>query len=218
MKLTKKIIILLSVVIYGTFTYAQNNTETISLLDQVVSKIEKTSSLQIDFSFASDNKQNNKRENHAGSALYKSGLYKMDLMGQVMYSDGQTNWTYLKDAEEVNITDNDSKNEIMLNPKTILKNYKNDFRVKQVSDKFENNRALVTIDLYPKQIENKKYSRLTLKIDKTAKQIYSINYIGKDGISFTITITKYIENAQIKDSDIKYSDSLYPEAEIIDMR
>ncbi len=219
MILKKTVLMLFVVLASSIFTFAQdNNAATISLLDQVSSKLSKATSLQIDFNFSSDNKQKNKKENYTGSALYKAGLYKLDLMGQVVYSDGKTNWTYLKDAEEVNITTVDNANDILINPKGILANYKNEYKVKQISDRFENNRAIVTIDLYPKQVDKKKFSRLTLKVDKTAKRLYSIVYVGKDGLSFTITITKYLENLAIQDKDIKYSDSLYPNAEVIDMR
>ena len=59
---------------------------------------------------------------------------------------------------------------------------------------------------------------MKVKIDKTKKQIYSVRYVGKDGVSYLIEIYKFSENPSISDSEIKFSDSLYPEAEVIDMR
>ena len=216
LKICKLIIILMLISIYG---FAQeNNTAAINLLDEVAAKMDKYSTLKIEFILEIDNGQSGKTENHSGQAIYKNGLYKMDLMGQIIFSDGKTNWTYLKDAEEVNITSNSSKQELLVNPKNVLKNYKSEFKIKQISDKFEKNRALVEIDLYPKKIDDKKFSRLNLKVDKTQMQIYSIKYVGKDGVNILITITKFVENPQIADSEVKYSDNLFPEAEVIDMR
>lgn len=198
--------------------FSQNDAAATTLLDEVSAKAENYTSLKIDFTMFVENLHNSKRETHTGSACYKSGFYKLDIMGQVVYSDGTTNWTYLKDAEEVNITKNGDNQNIMMNPQGLLKDYKSNFKVKYIADKFENNRPLVEIDLIPKVIENKKYSKITVKIDKTKKQIFSARYVGKDGVSYLIEITKFTENPAISDSEIKFSNSLYPGAEVIDMR
>ncbi|PLX06747.1 MAG: hypothetical protein C0596_13645 [Marinilabiliales bacterium] len=174
--------------------------------------------MKIEFNMYIENLQSGQRDQYTGSAMYKPGYYKLDIMGQVVFSDGKTNWTYLKDAEEVNITDNSDNEAVMADPKSLLKDYKSKFKVKYIADKFEKNRPLVEIDLIPKTIENKKYSKITVKIDKTKKQIYSVRYVGKDGVSYLIEIYTFSENPSIPDSQIKYSDALFPDAEVIDMR
>ena len=73
-------------------------------------------------------------------------------------------------------------------------------------------------DFFPKQIENKKYSKITIRIDKTKKQIFSVRYVGKDGVNYLIEIDKMLENPTISDSEVKFSKALYPDADIIDMR
>lgn len=198
--------------------FSQNEDKATALLDEISGKIEAYSTLKIEFVMSIDNNQSGSKDSFNGSAMYKAGSYKLDIMGQVVFSDGKTNWTYLKDAEEVNITKNADGGEIMLNPKTLLKNYKQNFKIKYIGEKFEKNRPLVEVDLFPKKIEDKKYSRITLKIDKTKKQIYSIKYVGKDGITYLIELNKFVENQTISDSEIKFSNSLYPNAEVIDMR
>jgi len=206
------------VLLTSTAIFAQTEDKATPLLDDVAAKLESCNSLKIDFSLNIENNQTNKKESHKGSAVYKAGNYKMDLMGQIVFSDGKTVWTYLKDAEEVNITKNTDNESAMINPKTILKNYKQNFKTKYISEKFENNKALVEIDLYPKEIKDKKYSRITLKIEKTKKQIYSVKYIGKDGVDFFITLNTLLENPVLQDFEVKYSDKLFPNAEVIDMR
>lgn len=199
--------------------FSQNDAAAIALLDQVSAKAEKYTSLKLTFNMFVENLHSGKRETHTGSASYKAGFYKLDIMGQIVFSDGTTNWTYLKDAEEINITDNAENNQnAMMNPQTLLKDYKTNFKVKFIADKFEKNRPLVEIDLIPKVIENKKYSKITVKIDKTKKQIYSVRYVGKDGVSYLIEILTYSENPVIPDTEIKYSKSLFPDAEVVDMR
>ncbi len=198
---------------------SQDNQKQLALLDEVAVKIDKYSSLEIEFDMFIEDLQSKKRDQYAGSAIYKSGSYKLDIMGQIVHSDGKTSWTYLKDAEEVNITESEASDEgMMINPKTLLHDYKSKYKVMFMSDKFEKNRPLVEYDLIPVNIEDKKYSKITLKIDKAKKQIYSARYIGKDGVSFLMELRSIVENPAVPDSKIKFSESLYPEAEIIDMR
>ena len=219
MKILKSInLILILFTVLSISAQTTQPTNATALLDEVAQKLEAYNTLKIEFNIYTDNGQTGKKENYAGLGLYKAGLYKLDVMGQIIFSDGKTNWSYLKDAEEVNITTNDPKQETLINPKNILKNYKEDFKVTQIGDKFEKNRALLEVNLYPKQIDSKKFSMIVLKIDKTKKEIYSIKYVGKDGLTYTIEINKFTANGNINDSDIKYSNALFPDAEIIDMR
>jgi len=214
----KTIIALFGLISLTLVGFSQTDVAATALLDEVSAKTERYASLKIEFNMYIENLQDGKRDEYKGSAAYKPGLYKLDIMGQIVFSDATTNWTYLKDADEVNITDNADNKESMMNPQTLLKDYKANFKVRYVADKFEKNRPLVEIDLIPKTIDNKKYSKITVKIDKTKKQIYSARYVGKDGVSYLIEIYKFLENPTIPDSEIKFGKALFPDAEIIDMR
>lgn len=212
--------ILLSVLLSVTFlcVNAQNDERAVKLLNEVSSKMNAYKSLKLEFNVYSEDLHSTKRQTHSGSAIYKEGLYKLELMGQIVFSDGKTNWTYLVDADEVNITDNIDGEDNMMDPKSLLKDFEKEYKIRQISDKFEKNRPLVEIDLFPIKVGEKKYSRITLKIDKSKKQIYSVRYVGKDGVNYLIEIHTFAENPNIPDSEIKYSASLFPGAEIIDMR
>ena len=214
----KRVILLIIASIASLMMSAQGSTSQMEILDQVAVKTEKYVGLKIDFTMYVENLHNAKRDSYKGNAVYKQGLYKMDIMGQVVYSDGKTNWTYLKDADEINITNNSDNEAFMTNPQAILKDYKSKFKVNFISDKFEKNRALLEFDFYPKQIENKKYSKITIRIDKTKKQIFSVRYVGKDGVNYLVEIDKMLENPTITDAEVKFNKASYPNAELIDMR
>lgn len=214
----KKVILLIIASIASLMILAQGSVPQMEILDQVAAKTEKYVGLKIDFTMYVENLHNAKRDSYKGNAIYTQGLYKMDIMGQVVYSDGKTNWTYLKDADEINITNNSDNEAFMTNPQAILKDYKSKFKVNFISDKFEKNRALLEFDFYPKQIENKKYSKITIRIDKTKKQIFSVRYVGKDGVNYLVEIDKMLENPTITDAEVKFNKASYPNAELIDMR
>ncbi len=214
----KKILLLSLAMIAVFFTSAQNDAQAVQLLKEVSAKMDAYNSLKLDFNVYVEDLHTSNRQSHPGKALYKAGNYRLELMGQIVFSDGKKNWTYLEDADEINITDNVDDDQNIMNPKSILKDFEKEFKVRFVADKFEKNRPLVEIDLFPNKIDDKKYSRITLKVDKTKKQIYSVRYVGKDGVSYLIEIHGFSENPNLPDSEIKYSDKLFPGADIIDMR
>ena len=133
----KRVILLIIASLASLMMSAQGSTSQMEILDQVAVKTEKYVGLKIDFTMYVENLHNAKRDSYKGNAVYKQGLYKMDIMGQVVYSDGKTNWTYLKDADEINITNNSENEAFMTNPQAMLKDYKSKFKVNYISDKFE---------------------------------------------------------------------------------
>ncbi|NLA23827.1 MAG: outer membrane lipoprotein carrier protein LolA [Bacteroidales bacterium] len=215
----KKVIVVLLMISFAITNFAQQNDQkAIEILDKLSLKIDKYKSLNIEFKFYVENLKDASRNLYPGKVLYRGDRYKLELMGQIVFSDGKTNWTYLDDAEEVNIADANESDATIFNPQTLLKNYTKEYKCRWISDKFEQNRALVEIDLYPIKINDKKYSKITLRIDKTKMQLFSVRYVGKDGVSYFVEINKFIENPTIPDKDIVFSKNLFPDAEIIDMR
>ena len=72
--------------------FSQTDAAAIALLDEVSAKTEKYSSLKIDFSMYVENLQTKKRDTYVGNASYKAGFYKLDIMGQIVFSDGSYNF------------------------------------------------------------------------------------------------------------------------------
>lgn len=214
-----KIIIIIICLFASTFIAAQeDDAKAVKLLNEVKQKMNSYNSLKLEFNFFIEDLHDASRDSFTGTAMYKGGNYRLELMGQIVFSDGKTNWTYLIDADEVNIVDNIDDDDNFVDPKNLLKDFEKEYKVRYISHKFERNRPLTDIDLYPVNIDEKRYSRITLRVDNSKKQIYSVRYVGKDGVSYLIEIFRFLENPDIPDNKIKFSESLFPGAEIIDMR
>ncbi len=214
-----KIIIIILCLFVSIFVLAQeDDAKAVQLLNEVKQTMNGYNSLKLEFNFFIEDLHDASRDSFNGTAMYKGGYYRLELMGQIVFSDGKTNWTYLIDADEVNIVDNIDDDDNFVDPKNLLKDFEKEYKVRYISHKFERNRALTEIDLYPVNIDDKRYSRITLRVDNSKKQIYSVRYVGKDGVSYVIEIYRFLENPDIPDNKIKFSESLFPGAEIIDMR
>ena len=218
----KKLIVIILVIALFTNINAQqvspeNNKQAKDILDKVTVKTKTYSTIFAKFNFTLINKQDDVKETQKGILNLKGNSYLLEMMGAITYSDGKTRWTYMKDAEEVTITNPDEDEESILNPATIFTIYEKGFKYKFVGDVFKHNRALYEIDIFPEDRE-KSYSRIKFQIDKTKMQIYSIQYIGKDGINYLIEIKEFTPNIKMDDKMFTFDKTKYPEVEINDMR
>ncbi|MFA8434587.1 MAG: outer membrane lipoprotein carrier protein LolA [Marinifilaceae bacterium] len=196
---------------------AQEDTQAKSILDQVSEKNRSYKSLIAEFSFSLDNKEEDIHEFSEGVIILKGNKYRLDLMETETYFDGTTIYTYLKDAEEVNIKEPDEEEEEVLNPAKIFSIYENGFKYKYLKDEQVNGKDLHVIDLFPVDLD-KSFSRVRLKIDKKEMQISSMITFGKDGNNITIKVNKMTPNIELKDNDFIFDTQAHPNVEVVDMR
>lgn len=188
-----------------------------SILDKVSQKIKSYKTIKAEFAIILENKQENIKDSKKGYIWIKNNKYKVDLASSTIFFDGQTMWTYMKENNEVNITTPDPDDDQTLNPAKIFTIYESGFKIRFIRERFEKNRALYEIELYPKDLK-KEYTKINLKIDKDKMQIFSMKRFGKDGTDFYIEILKYTPNEEMADAMFVFDKSKYPKVEINDMR
>jgi outer membrane lipoprotein carrier protein len=211
------LVILILAFAFNAFT--QNDEKAIQILDQLSEKIETYKTLHLEFNIIIENTQEESTDTMPGILYYKNDKYRLEFIDQIVFSDGNTTWSYLKDVEEINITESEKSEEPdIFDPKSLLLNYKSNYKCRFISDKFFRNRPLVEIDLIPIVIEDKSYSRISLLIDKSKIELFSILYLGKDGMGFLIEFLSFNINPEIPDNLVTFNEKDYPEADIIDMR
>jgi outer membrane lipoprotein-sorting protein len=187
------------------------------ILDQVSAKTKSYKSIEAEFSISLNNKQEKVNDTKKGKIFIKNNKYKIDLTASTIYYDGKTQWTYMKDPNEVNISTPDPNDDNSLNPAKIFIVYEKGFKIKFINEKFEKNHALYEIELYPIDIK-KEFSRITLQIDKDKMQIFSMKRFGRDGTDYYIEIGKFEVNKEMDESLFLFDKAKYPKVEINDMR
>ena len=188
-----------------------------SILDQVSAKTKVYKSIEAEFGIIVDNKQEKSKDSKKGKIWIKGNKYKADLAASNIFNDGKTQWTYMKDANEVNITTPDPNDDSSLNPAKMFTIYEKGYKIKFIGEKFENTRALYEIELYPVDLK-KDFTKITLKIDKTKMQIFSMKRFGKDGTDYLIEVVKMDTDKEMADAMFTFDKTKYPKDEINDMR
>jgi len=212
----KLITLLLSLSILAS--YAQQDSQAKEILDKVSAKTKSYSTITVEYTFIHENVEDDIKEASNGKLSLKGNKYVLNFMSNTVFCDSKTIWSYIKDANEVNISAIEDDSESLFNPANMFSVYEKGFKYSFVSERFEKGHALQVIDLFPENVEECEYSKVRLSIDKDKSQIFKINYFGKDANRFIIEVTKFVPNEPMSDDTFLFNKENFPGVEIIDMR
>jgi outer membrane lipoprotein carrier protein len=183
-------------------------------LDELSAKTKKYTSIKSDFVMEMESKDKKNKETQNGSLQLKGDKYKLDIKGQEIISDGKNTWTYLKDANEVQINKVDASNTEGVSPTTIFTIYEKGFKYKFESEK----NGIQTISLFPNNPDKKKFHTIKLMVNKAKKEITAFTVLMKDGTTFNYTIKKFTPNTAITDAAFVFDAKTHPGVEVVDLR
>lgn len=183
---------------------AQNAAEAAEVLDKALAELSDDSGIRTDF-----------EGTEKGFLLMKGEKFYLNNGNIQIWYDGKTQWSYVAENEEVNIS-NPTVEEIQaINPYLILMRYKTDFNYAYKGKQKRNGVDGHEIVLTPKDAGNrelirlfisKRHQPLALKIEQNGETISEIN------------VTNYQTNQKLVNEMFHFNRSHYPNVEIIDLR
>jgi len=199
--------------------FAQQDSKAKEILDKLSATTKSYKTIQIDFSFTLENKQEDISETNDGWVALKGEQYRLHMpaLSMDVYSDGKTNWSYLPDAGEVNVTDNTPGQDNSLNPANLFTIYEKGFKYRYIGEETVDGKKAFVIDLYPKDL-NKDFTRVQLYIDASSYHILKAKTYSKDGNLYTVVLKNMKTDQDLPDSYFKFDASKHPDVEVIDMR
>lgn len=218
----KNIILLAIATLFTTSIFAQSEGDSQemkdpkakAILDKLSAKNKTYTTISAEFDYNLKNAAEGIDETQSGKLITKGDKYKLNIAGQEIVCNGKTVWTYIEDADEVQINNvsNDEDEEGMFNPATIFTIYEKGFKYK-----FQNeNDKTQTINLYPENANEKSYHTVQLIIDKAKTQITSIIIKSKDGNTYSYILKSFKTNETLNDSYFNFDTS--KAGDIIDLR
>jgi outer membrane lipoprotein-sorting protein len=150
-----------------------------------------------------------------GFLLLKGEKFYLNNGNVQSWYDGKTQWSYVADTEEVNISHPTLEELQGINPYLILMRYKTDFNYAYKGSQTRNGVKGHEIVLTPKHSEqsevirvfiSKTYHPLAMKMEQNGQTLSEIN------------VTSYKTDQKLEDGMFRFNKSLFPNAEIIDMR
>ncbi|MCK3685290.1 outer membrane lipoprotein carrier protein LolA [Maribellus sp. YY47] len=198
---------------------AQTDIKAKEILDQVSAKTKTFTSMSAEFVFSMVNKEMDINEQNNGTIKVKGQKYKVSLPGAGLeiYSNGETIWNYMKEGNQVTITNVEDAGSELMDPSSIFSIYERGFRSKFIAEKKEGSKTLYQIELYPDS-EEFQVDKIDVNIDKATMFLDSATLYGTDENLYGIVVNKMETNKSYADSDFVFDKSKHVDVEVIDLR
>lgn len=209
----------LTVIIFilSTFQlFAQSDNKVKTILDKVSEKTKSYPSITATFDFIMQNDDAGLNEKSSGTLILQKDKYKLTFNGVEIYSDGKIQWMYIRDAEEVNITDANSGDEETINPATIFTIYENGFKNTYLGEFTNGSIKTYKIELIP--VEIKEFTRIIIEINQQNYQIVSAKMFGKNDNIYNIIVKSMDTSKSYDASTFSFDTKKNPNVEVVDMR
>lgn len=215
----KQFILIILILACSQILYSQDSDKgdkkSKEILDKVTAKTESYKSFKAEFTHKMKNSDAGVDESIEGILFVKGDKYRLSIAGQLVICDGETIWTYIEDAEEVQINSVEDSDET-ITPSNLLTSYNKNYKSKFVRETFQYGTTVYVIDLTP--VEGKSYYKVRLIIDKTKEQILEITIFDKNGSTYSYIISKFTPNIPVDDSEFTFNPADYPDVDVVDMR
>jgi outer membrane lipoprotein carrier protein len=214
----KKVLIIICSFIFFSGT-AQVDQKARQILEQASKNMQSFQTISITFTFTMENAKMNIHEKNSGLLLMKGEKYQVKLpdMGMQVFSDGKTVWNYMKEANQVTISDAGEEDQGVIDPTTIFNVYQEGFTYKFIEDKSVNGKVISFVELVPLD-KTKEFSKMVAGIEKDKQVIFSLVTYGKDGNQYGIYVNDFKSNQSIADSDFVFDKAKFGDVEVVDFR
>jgi outer membrane lipoprotein carrier protein len=211
--------LLLAIAMIGTSLFAQTSSDPDAkkILDAVSEKFKSFKAIQAGFTYKVENADGKVISTKKGTAYMKGTKYRVSFVGQEIFCDGITVWTYDKSSNEVTISKLDASSNTVTPQKLFTDFYDKDFLYKLNGEKKANGKTFQEIEMTPND-KTKPFHKVYLTIDKNAKTIYSTKVLEKAGNRYSYTINSFSGSANIPDSKFVFNKNDYPGVEEVDLR
>jgi len=195
--------------------FSQIDSKAKSILDKTSEKTKSYQSINATFEFTIQNDGAGLKETSKGTLILQKDKYKLSFNGIEIFCDGKTQWTYIKEAQEVTISEPGTDDE-SINPATIFTIYEKGYKNTYLGEFTNGQKKTYKIELIP--IEPKEFSRLIIEIDQATYQILNAKMFGKDENVYEIKVGSMITNNNYDVSTFSFDPKKNPKVEIVDMR
>jgi outer membrane lipoprotein carrier protein len=194
-----------------------NDPKAEAILDKVSQKYKNMSAFKAEYTRSIESNDGEVFASMDGEITVKGAKFNLKMDDQVIICNGNTIWAYMKDANEVNISDyQPGADEIT--PTEIYSIYKKGYRYALMSELKDGSQVVQTIDLEP---ENKKseIGKIRLVINKADNTIKKWIVFERGSNNRQIfNINSFTPNVAVSDADFTFDKAKHKGVRVVDLR
>lgn len=209
----RRAILLLTILLGSTVVFGQKDGK--SIIDKFTKQLEAYPSISATFDFSLENKEAEISDTNSGKLVVKGDMYRLDMLGIEIYSNGKTSYSYMPSTNEVNITNVDNEEAGAVDPAKMFVLYKEGMNAKLLNTHTRNNLKEYEIELTPEKEEN--FKKVVLFITSDNKLNKAITY-ANDGNVYTIKVKEMDTSKNFDDNYFTFDKTSHPDVDVIDMR
>ena len=204
MKTVNKIVML--VVLMMTALVANAAESATSILDKTAAAYKKAGDVKIGFQIKVNG------QSTTGQIKLSGQKFCCSTAGNVAWFDGKTLWNYVKDNDEVNVTNPSEKDLARMNPYAFLNIYKKGYKCSVKKTTATEYQILMT------GTKGSSYGIVEVHINKSSLQPTYVKMVSSKRTA-EITVNSYLKNQKFPATDFTFSKKgEYKSAEIVDLR
>ncbi|MBA4850815.1 outer membrane lipoprotein carrier protein LolA [Emticicia sp. BO119] len=213
----KILLIITNVLLVSTLVYAQKDQKATAILDQMSKKYQNMKSFSASFTYGTESNNAKMTESYKGDVTVKGAKFRLKMAGQEVFANGKDLYTYVKETNEVNITEFDPTMQEELSPTKIYTIYKKGYKYVFLEEVKEGSQFYEVVELSPED-KSSKIAKVQIKVNKNDKSVKSWKVWDKSGKRTVFRVDKFMPNAPADDKIFTFDKKLYPGVEIVDLR
>ncbi|MBT5749526.1 MAG: outer membrane lipoprotein carrier protein LolA [Flavobacteriales bacterium] len=183
------------------------------VLDRLSATTKSYKNMTVGFDFIFENKNQNINEKQKGTLVLQEEMFRLEMEEQIIINDGESQWIYLTDMNEVQIMEHDPE-EQMMSPKKLFTIYEEGYKYNYVGTESEEGKHLHIIDLFP--TKSSAFMKVILAVDAAKNQLHKITILDKNGGTYSYLVSSLESNTTI--ASFTFNSTNYPGIEVIDLR
>lgn len=195
---------------------AQQDPKAGKILDQMSAKYQALKAYNATFTQTLESPGLKGKENINGDITVSGQKFRLKLSGQEVINNGTTMWTYLKNENEVNISDSDPE-EQELSPSQIYTMYKKGYKYAYIEQVKDGGEACDIIELSPES-RTADLFKVRLTVRQKDRSLKNWKMFKKNGNRYTFTIKKFEPNPPVDANTFAFDKARYKGVKVVDLR
>lgn len=187
-----------------------------ALLTQLSNKAKTYDACQISYTSTLVDLKNDFELSQEGVVEMQGDQFHLDLGDYVIYSDGQTVWTFEPEMNDCYVDDAQTMREEGMDPTKLFTVWEEDFRREWMGRASVAGKDCAHVNLYASA--DKPYHTLQLFVDDKALEIVRVVMKGREGSDVTYTVTSFSTELKVRPGMFTFPKDQHPGVNFIDNR